>query len=61
VGRAVSLFFLVLSPDWFILVLLYHISHQVPGVTETETPIPAEVSEVGPDLTGILYLAVQKM
>jgi hypothetical protein len=52
VGR-VSLFVLVLSPDLFISVLVYRISHRVPGLTEIETPVPVEVSGVPPDLNDL--------
>jgi hypothetical protein len=44
VGGIKSLLVLVLSPDWFVSVLLYHISHRVPGPTEIETPVPIGVS-----------------
>jgi hypothetical protein len=54
-GGVISLPVLVLSPDWCFLVLLYHISYQVSELTETETPIPVEVSGVEPDLNGLLY------
>jgi hypothetical protein len=36
-----------LVSDWFISVLLYYISHWVPGPTETE------ISGVEPDLSGL--------
>jgi hypothetical protein len=49
------LFVLVLSLDWFVLALLYHISHRVPGLTQTETPVPIEVSRVGPDFSNRLH------
>jgi hypothetical protein len=52
VGRVISLFVLVLSLDWFILILLYHVSQWVSDPTETETPILAEVYGVEPDLSG---------
>jgi hypothetical protein len=42
VGRVMSLLGLVLSPDWFISVLFYHISHQVPRLTEIETLDPVK-------------------
>jgi hypothetical protein len=43
--------FLCLSPvPGFVSVLLYHISHWVLGLTEIETPVRVEVSEVEPDL-----------
>jgi hypothetical protein len=55
VGRVINLFVLVLSPDWFVLVLLYYISHWVPGQNKTEASVPIEVSGVEPDLDGLLY------
>jgi hypothetical protein len=54
-GGVMSLFVLVLSLDWFVLALLYHISHQVPALTQIETPVPVEVSGVDPDFSGPLY------
>jgi hypothetical protein len=35
-------------------VLLYYISHWPPGPTEIETPAPAEVAGVEPDLSDLL-------
>lgn len=46
------------SPDCHISVLLDHITHQVPGLTGIETPVPVKVSGVSPDLDSLLYLAV---
>jgi hypothetical protein len=42
VGRVMSLLHLVLSLEWCISVLLYHISHQVPRLTEIESPDPVK-------------------
>jgi hypothetical protein len=44
-----------LSSDWFSLVLLYHVCHQVAGLTEFETPVADEVSGEERDLGCLLY------
>lgn len=51
-GKGKSLFVLVLSPHWFLSILLYHISQWIPGPTEIEIPVPTEVSGVEHDLNG---------
>jgi hypothetical protein len=40
VDRVISLSVLVLSPNWLSLLLLYHISHWVQWLSETEAPPP---------------------
>jgi hypothetical protein len=58
VGRFMGLLGLVLSLDWCISVLLYHISHQVSGLTKIETSVLVKVSGMQPDLSSCLYQAV---
>lgn len=55
VGGVISLFVLILSLDWFVMALLYHISHRVPGPTQIENPVPVEISGMKPDFSGHLY------
>jgi hypothetical protein len=53
VGGVISLFVLVLFLSWVSSVLLYHISHRMPGPTEIETPVPIEACGVEPNLNGL--------
>jgi hypothetical protein len=39
VGGVMSLLGFILSPDWYIFVLLEHICQQVPGLTDTENSV----------------------
>jgi hypothetical protein len=55
VGGVKCLLSLALLPDWCIYILLEHVSHWVPGLTESEATGPVKVSGVKPDLNGLLY------
>jgi hypothetical protein len=49
VGTVMGLLCLALPLDWCISVLLEHVSHCVPGPTESEVSVPVKVSRVKPD------------
>jgi hypothetical protein len=55
VGRVMCLLCLASPLDWCISLLLEHVSHQVPGLTESEATIPVKVLGVKPDLSSLLY------
>jgi hypothetical protein len=55
-GRSQVLNLLGLSLDWWISILLEHVSHRIPGPADSKIPVPIKVSGLEPSFSPSPYI-----